>query len=353
MFLGHIGTVINIEKMDNCTKLLIHYDGWGTKWDEWVTIDHSKKTLPTNVKPLHTFTPLHLFLTDPHATVCKWGKTSKWEQCKICQRKFCVQCLGFGQCDRCKDCMKSTEPKDIFGAICAALYSMDIFGNYSLDIYVIHIIADYSIGVAVQCSNTIKKCQNDIHFDSKYDYMSYNWSNYNMYRYHPKYACDEGTHTIFGELTRIFCRSCTQNELRWCELCCSAMEARKASYTTCHNHIETTKCTLCTQLYADAGKDVVDKCTYCRQMHCTEGCMTRCSKRVKIIEIAELDNKLYYEYENVVGLALKKYNESKYKYTSKYKSKRSVGTRSRRRDKRANIKSKKRLQRRYQMSLQY
>merc|ERR1719461_2266046 len=240
----HIGTVIDTEQTDNCKSLLIHYDGWGTKWDEWVEIDASK-TIPPNVRPLHTFTPLHRFLTDPHAKVCRWGPSSKWQKCKICQNKFCAHCLGFRGWDRCGDCMHVSEREDLFDAIDT------ISEQYSMDVYVIRIIVDYSVGVTIQCSNVNKGCQYEEHFDTKYDYVNYNWDS--MYHYCPKYACDEGTQSIFGQLIRAFCLECYRNELVRCEHGCNYRDVRG---TLCHNHTYA-ECTICGHLHVDAGKDAV------------------------------------------------------------------------------------------------
>merc|ERR1712154_537357 len=154
---------------------------------------------------------------------------------------------------------------------------------------------------------------------------------------------------------RIFCLDCSRRELEWCKYFCRAREVREAR---CHNHTYT-ECTICGHLHMDSSKDVVDKCVFCLQMHCchrTDGCMAQCSERIKCEKRRAESDKLYYEYENVVGLVLKEYNESKYKYkckSRKYTPRQPMGTPNRRKDKRANVKSKRKFQRRYQMSLHY
>jgi len=58
----HIGTIINIEhNRGKCTTLLIHFDGWESKWDEWVKIDHSKRTCTKLKKIAYNHTISSLF----------------------------------------------------------------------------------------------------------------------------------------------------------------------------------------------------------------------------------------------------------------------------------------------------
>merc|ERR1712154_662130 len=97
---------------------------------------------------------------------------------------------------------------------------------------------------------------------------------------------------------RIFCLDCSRRELEWCKYCCRAREVREAG---CHNHTYT-ECTICGHLHVDVGKDVVEKCLHCLQIHCTNGCMAQCNERIKLEKRLAESDKLYYEYENVVGL---------------------------------------------------
>lgn len=265
----------------------------------------------------------------------------------------------------CRSCRKIKESEDIFHVICDA-----IPGNYSMDIHLIRIIAGYSIGVSVQCSNATKQCQTEIHFDTKhdYDYFKCDDEDYSMriwqsidvsqpwrgiessrlYLDHPNfmYAYDEGTYSIFGQLTRIFCSQCS-HELEFCPYCYSHM----VRGTRCPNYHTFAKCTICDRLHVDSYADIfAQDCAYCKQVHCI-GCL--CEKGIKIKSRETELEKLYVEYEDNVDLVLKEFNQSKYKNNKKSKSKRSVTKPGRRKDRRENVKSKRKFQRRYQMSLHY
>merc|ERR1719203_2203373 len=99
-----------------------------------------------NVQPLNTHTPVHAYLTADKEPICVWEQKSRWEQCKLCERKVCAKCLWFGSYDWCKDCAQER-----LGRVYEEEYNVmidpiltAISGKISWEIA--HIIADYSMG---------------------------------------------------------------------------------------------------------------------------------------------------------------------------------------------------------------
>merc|ERR1712176_1541260 len=120
------------------------------------------------------------------------------------------------------------EANQMFDILYPVLCDHYNFGECNMDI--VRILADYSLGIAVQCSNTTKKCKNEIFYDSQFRLeldlrkITEDVTPVSMYQYVPKYIFDEGTHKIYGKNRRIFCEDCTKNEVKDCVSCCDAMD---------------------------------------------------------------------------------------------------------------------------------
>merc|ERR1712048_632050 len=148
---------------------------------------------------------------------------------------------------------------------------------------------------------------------------------------------------------RIFCLECTHKELSECHFCSEFEVGNENKMTKCHNHTYV-KCRVCRRVHADKYWTV--KCVYCKQRHCI-GC--RCEKWINCAHNKMKLVKCFTEYDKSNCFVVQEYNERKYnfRYHGKYKSKRPVVKQSKRKDKRANVKSKRKFHRRHQMSLQY
>jgi len=171
------------------------------------------------------------------------------KQCKYCDRMHCNACASdFIHCDEFIEFQQTKEADEMFDILYPILFEHYNFGHDCAgDAVVISILVGYSLGVTVQCSNTIKQCQNEIIYDSQYQVevglRTSTEDPYSviMYQYVPKYVLDEGTHKIYGKNRRIFCDECTQNELTRCDDCLRIREVqpvttKKWKKYRCHNH---------------------------------------------------------------------------------------------------------------------
>jgi len=88
-----------------------------------------------------------------------------------------------------------------------------------------------------------------------------------FYHYSPKYQLD-GDHKIFGKITRIFCPSCTLEELAECRLCSDEIDARLPNQVdargVCHNH-QKDECSLCEA--KEWLHDMIE-CKHCNKRFC-------------------------------------------------------------------------------------
>ena len=163
----HIATILKIDHKDHSTEIYIHYDAWEDRYNEWITINHSRIT-STKLKQLHTFTPYHAYLLDTSIAPCRWGERSDYKKCDICSRKCCTTCFILKDHDsggyQCKSCMDTIDYRQLFDAIYVSLYN-----QYDIDINIIYLISNYSKGIIISCSNRIDPCHNKICYDSKFD----------------------------------------------------------------------------------------------------------------------------------------------------------------------------------------
>merc|ERR1712233_19685 len=139
-------------------------------------------------------------------------------------------------------------------------------------------MGEYSMGIIVQCSNTMKQCMNEIHFELQYE-MEVNLKQCGLlnphidsvyikfpYQYIPKYL-NNGSNIIYGKNRRIFCMECTRNGLRRCYICNDGREPmikNSNKRSICHNH-RVIKCTICNY---ECDESSIEKCIYCNNKHC-------------------------------------------------------------------------------------
>merc|ERR1719273_1669539 len=72
----------------------------------------------------------------------------------------------------CFDCIDKRELTKDYQVICDAV-SDAVCDEYAIDIFIIYLIADYAKGVVIECSNTVKQCQNEIVFKSQHHYEEF------------------------------------------------------------------------------------------------------------------------------------------------------------------------------------
>jgi len=93
-----IGTIIRINKENK--YFTVHYDGFSSIYDENISFDNASK-----IKELHTMTPYHEYETNKNCKPCVY---SKYNQCKICAKRYCTKCmLEYIKDNECKDCLNA------------------------------------------------------------------------------------------------------------------------------------------------------------------------------------------------------------------------------------------------------
>eukprot|EP01084_Bolivina_argentea_P081514 147589_1 len=142
-----IGTICDKIELAHTIKLLIHYNGWANRYDEWVMIKYTNtQSIFDKINKLHTHTCYHNPL---NYNICNHSHNPQINECIICNQKLCMLCIPTCQINnnwQCKNCTINQEESLLFHTIRNTIKQNDNRSEYLFIDNIILIITKFAIG---------------------------------------------------------------------------------------------------------------------------------------------------------------------------------------------------------------